>query len=150
MSFSSTNIHRTIKRVEAGWPDDTRPFFHPAGKLLLLLVLTFIALVPGGPIETRNFSGLGGSAFWGFDLVLVLLGFGAITSAIGLLRDSKTAAIGGIIAGWGYIFVVLLDLGHVFPTTPDPIPVLLGVIEILGAILAVYVIVLCHRGLGHI
>ncbi len=133
-----------------GWPDDTRPYFRPAGLLLLLLVVTFITLVPGGPIETRNFSALGGPVFWGFNVFLVLLGIGAIASAIGLMRDSKAAAIGGIIAGWGYIFVVLLDLGHVFPATPDPIPLLLGLIEILDAILAAYVIVLCHRGLGRI
>ena len=139
-----------LRPHEFGWPDDTRPFFIPAGKLLLLLVITFITLVPGGPVETRDFSGLGGPVFWGFNVFLVLLGIGAIASAIGLLRDSKTAAIGGIIAGWGYIFVVLLDLGHVFPATPDPIPLLLGLIEILDAILAAYVIVLCHRGLGRI
>ncbi|WP_457646454.1 hypothetical protein [Profundibacter sp.] len=131
-----------------GWPDDTRPFFRPAGKLLLLLVITFITLVPGGPVETRDFSGLGGPVFWGFNVFLVLLGVGAIASGIGLLRDSKAAAIGGIIAGWGYIFVVLLDLGHVFPATPDPIPLLLGLIEILDAMLATYVIALCHRGLN--
>lgn len=150
MSLSSTTIHRTMKRVEAGWPDDKRPFYHPAAKLMLLLVLTFITLVPGGPIETRSFANLGRSVFWGFNAFLILLAIAAIVSSIGLLRDHKAAAYGAIIAGWGYIFVVLLDLGHVFPTTPDPIPLLLGIIEILDAILATYVIVLCHRGLGHI
>lgn len=134
----------------AGWPDDTRPFFSAAGKLLLLLVLTFITLVPGGPVETRSFTALSGAVFWGFNGFLILLGLGALICAIGLLRDSKAAAIGAIAVSWGYIFVVLLDLGHVFPTTPDPIPLLLGAIEILDAILAGYVIALCHRGLGHI
>ncbi|WP_428545366.1 hypothetical protein [Profundibacter sp.] len=146
MSSASYDTHQR----QSGWPDDTRPYFRPAGKLLLALVLTFITLVPGGPVETRDFSGLGGPVFWGFNVFLVLLGIGAVASAIGLLRDSKTAAIGGIIAGWGYTFVVLLDLGHVFPATPDPIPLLLGLIEILDAILAAYVIMLCHRGLGQI
>lgn len=146
MSLTSAAPHRD----RTGWPDDTRPFFHPAGKLLLLLVLTFISLVPGGPVETRSFADLGGAVFWGFNVLLILLGVGALFSAVGLLRDSKIAAVGGIIAGWGYIFVVLLDLGHVFPTTPDPIPLLLGMIEILDAILAGYVITLCHRGLGHL
>lgn len=143
MSFERKTHH-------ADWPGETRPAFPTAGKLLLLLVLTFITLVPGGPVETRDFSGLGGPVFWGFNVFLILLGIGAITSAIGLLRNSKLAAAGGISTGWGYIFVVLLDLGHIFPSTPDPIPLLLGVIEILDAILAGYVILLCHRGLGHI
>lgn len=135
--------------IQENQPKDMRSFFTPAGKLLLLLVLTFITLVPGGPVETRSFAHLGGPVFWGFNVFLILLGLGAIISAIGLLRGNKVAAIGGIVAGWGYIFVVLLDLGHVFPTTPDPIPLLLGLIEILDAILAGYVIALCHRGLGH-
>ena len=36
-----------------------------AGWLLLLLVASFVTLVPGGPIETRDFSALGGAVFWG-------------------------------------------------------------------------------------
>lgn len=131
-------------------PTNAGAHFTSAGKLLLLLVLTFITLVPGGPVETRSFAHLGGPIFWGFNVFLILLGIGAIVSAVGLMRGNKVAAIGGIVAGWGYVFVVLLDLGHVFPSTPDPIPLLLGLIEILDAILAAYVIALCHRGLGHI
>ena len=121
-----------------------------AGRLLLLLVITFITLVPGGPVETRDFNALGGAIFWEFNVVLILLGILAITSGITLLRGKVWAAKTAIICGWGYIFVVMLDLGHVFPITPDPIPVLLGLIEILDAILAIYVIALCHRALGHI
>jgi len=66
------------------------------------------------------------------------------------LRNQRRGAFGAIISGWSYIFVVLLDLGHVFPIPPDPIPLMLGLIEILDAILAAYVIALAHRGLGHI
>jgi len=150
MHITSERPFSSGNSIQAGWPDDTRPYFRPAGMLLLLLVLSFISLVPGGPVETRSFADLGGAVFWSFNAFLILLGIGAVTSAIGLLRDSKRAAIGAIIAGWGYIFVVLLDLGHVFPTTPDPIPLLLGLVEILDAILAGYVIALCHRGLGHL
>lgn len=149
MHLTSERRVHSGNATQTGWPDDTRPYFRPAGMLLLLLVLSFISLVPGGPVETRSFTDLGGTVFWGFNAFLILLGICAITSAIGLLRDSKRAAIGAIIAGWGYIFVVLLDLGHVFPATPDPIPMLLGLIEILDAILAAYVIALCHRGLGN-
>lgn len=150
MHTRSEPTNRNANAVQTGWPDYTRPFFNPAGKLLILLVLTFITLVPGGPVETRSFAHLGGPVFWGFNMFLILLGITALISAVGLLRDNAAGAVGGIVAGWGYIFVVLLDLGHVFPTTPDPIPLMLGLIEILDAILAGYVIILCHRGLGHI
>lgn len=121
-----------------------------AGLLLLILVLSFVTLVPGGPVETRDFSGLGGAVFWGFNVFLIALGVIALTSAALMMRGRTAPLWPAIAASWGYIFVVLLDLGHVFPTTPDPIPLLLGLIEILDAILAAYVIVLAHRALGHI
>jgi len=121
-----------------------------AGKLLILLVASFVTLVPGGPVETRDFSGLGGPVFWGFNAFLIALAVIAIASAWGMLRGHIKAAWGAIFASWGYVFVVLLDLGHVFPTTPDPIPLLLGLIEILDFMLAFYVMALAHRALGHI
>jgi len=120
------------------------------GKLLLLLVASFVTLVPGGPIETRDFSGLGGPVFWGFNALLIGLAVLAVGSAWAMLRGRVAGAWGAIIAAWGYIFVVLLDLGHVFPTSPDPIPLCLGVIEIFDFILALYVMVLSHRALGHL
>ncbi|MGV6850369.1 MAG: hypothetical protein ACWA5A_18500 [Marinibacterium sp.] len=121
-----------------------------AGKLLFALVASFVTLVPGGPIETRDFSDLGGPVFWGFNAFLIALAVLAVLSAWGMLRGRKACARGAILAAWGYVFVVLLDLGHVFPTSPDPIPLCLGVIEIFDFVLALYVMALAHRGLGHI
>ncbi|WP_019961635.1 hypothetical protein [Woodsholea maritima] len=121
-----------------------------ASTCLLILVMTFITLVPGGPIETRDFSHLGGPVFWGFNAFLISLGLIAIASAVMLRFGYNLAAWIAIGVSWGYIFVVALDLGHVFPLSPDPIPLLLGIIEILDGILAAYVMVLCHRALGHI
>ena len=120
-----------------------------AGILLGILVLSFATLVPGGPIETRDFSGLDGSVFWGFNAFLVALGLVAVTSAVALLKGADRFVWPAIAACWGYIFVVLLDLGGVFPRSPDVIPVALGVVEILDLMLAFYVLVLCHRALEH-
>lgn len=121
-----------------------------AAQLLLLLVLTFVTLVPGGPVETRDFSALGGAVFWGFNAFLIALGIVALAAVWGMWRGLRAWAWAGIAVGWGYVFVVLLDLGQVFPTSPDAMPLLLGIIEILDAILAGYVIVLAHHGLGQI
>lgn len=121
-----------------------------SAKLMLVLVASFVTLVPGGPIETRDFTGLGGPVFWGFNAFLIALALLATGSAIAMLRGSRKAAWGAIAASWGYVLVVLLDLGHVFPTSPDPIPLFLGLIEILDFILALYVMALAHRALGHI
>lgn len=130
-------------------PSASRPAAS-AAKLMLVLVASFVTLVPGGPIETRDFSGLGGAVFWGFNAFLIALALLAVGSAVAMLRGSVAAGWGAIVAAWGYIFVVLLDLGHVFPTSPDPIPLMLGLIEILDFILAFYVLALAHRCLGHI
>lgn len=124
--------------------------FSTSAKLLVLLVASFVTLVPGGPVETRDFSGLGGPVFWGFNVFLVSLAVLALVSAAAMLQGRRRGAYGAIAAGWGYVFVVLLDLGHVFPTSPDPIPLLLGLIEILDLVLALYVMALAHRGLDHI
>lgn len=125
-------------------------FFKAAGVALLILVVSFVTLVPGGPIETRDFSALGGSLFWGFNVFLIALCALAFVCAIGLLRNQAWPRYPAIAAAWGYIFVVLLDLGQVFPTSPDAIPLLLGIVEIFDAILAGYVIALTHRGMNHI
>lgn len=120
------------------------------GWILLLLVGSFATLVPGGPIETRDFSHLGGAVFWGFNAFLISLSLMAIAAAIGALRGCANAAWIAVTVGWGYVFVVLLDLGHVFPTSPDSIPIALGLIEIFDFLLALYVIALAHRVLGQI
>ncbi len=136
-------------RLADGRIDPSNAPLSTAAKLTLVLVASFVTLVPGGPVETRDFTALGRPAFWGFNVFLIGLGVLAVASSIAILRGYRTAAWGVIACAWGYIFVVLLDLGHVFPTSPDPIPLLLGLVEILDVILAGYVIALAHRALGH-
>ena len=121
-----------------------------AAVLMAALVGSFVTLVPGGPIETRDFTALGGGVFWGFNAFLIALAVLALAAAFAMWRGAAAGAWGAIAAAWGYVFVVLLDLGHVFPTSPDPIPLLLGLVEILDFLLALYVIALAHRALGHI
>lgn len=148
--MSYTNQYRfesDDQRSETGYSER---YFNRAGKALLLLVVSFITLVPGGPIETRDFTGLGGIVFWGFNAFLIALAILAILSGFALLKGRRAAALPAIAASWGYLFVVFLDLGHVFPMSPDPIPLVLGIIEIFDAILAAYVIFLSHRGRGDI
>lgn len=111
-----------------------------AAKLMLLLVASFVTLVPGRLIETRDSSGLGGPDFWILNVFLIVLELLAIASSVAMLRSRTRAAIGAIAAAWGYVF----------PTSPDPILLMLGLIVILVFMLAPYVMALAHRALGHI
>lgn len=145
MAVTDSHVHgrRTL-------PRNPQTDLQASAWILIVLVATFVTLVPGGPVETRDFSGLGGPVFWGFNVFLVLLAVLAVGSALLMLRGRTRAAWGAIAAAWGYVFVVLLDLGHVFPLSPDNIPLLLGLVEILDFVLAGYVMILAHRALGHL
>jgi hypothetical protein len=49
-----------------------------------------------------------------------------------------------------FIFIGALDLGRVFPLSPDPIGLPLGMIEILDGGSTGYAVPFSHKALGHI
>lgn len=103
-------------------------------------VLILVPLVPGGPIENRDFSNLGGVVFWGFNVFLVSLGFFTFVAAYAALVGTWWDGIGGLVVGGGYLLVYLLDLGKIFPTSPTPMGKTLMTLEIVGAAAAAYTI----------
>ncbi len=58
--------------------------------------------------------------------------------------------ISAIIIGWLYVAVVASDLGRIFPLSPDPTGIPLGLVMILDAILALNVVLFSHKALGHL
>jgi len=112
--------------------------------------LSFATLVPGGPIENRDFSNLGSAAFSGFNAFLISLGIAGFVALYFVWRDRLAAYWAAIIIGWLYIIVVALDLGRVFPVSPDPTGFALGLIMIVDAILALNVVLFSHKVLGHL
>jgi hypothetical protein len=117
---------------------------------LLALLLSFATLVPGGPIENRDFSHMDGLAYWGFNAFLISLSLAGFLSVYFVWRGRRAAYWAAIVVGWLFVAVVALDLGHVFPVSPDPTGFALGMIMIADGILALNVVLFSHKALGHI
>jgi uncharacterized membrane protein (DUF2068 family) len=118
--------------------------------LLLALLLSFASLVPGGPVENRDFSHLSRLTFNGFNAFLIALGLIGFLTVYGLWRGHRRAYWLAILVGWTYVAVVVLDLGKVFPVSPDPTGFSLGMIMILDSILGLNVVLFSYKALGHI
>ncbi len=116
---------------------------------LLALVISFAMLVPGGFIETRDFSHLDAKGFWGFNAFLIALSLVAIVMIFLTWQQKKPAFWVSITVAWLYIFVFILDWSHVFPTSPDPMSFWLCMIEILDSILCFYIVIFSHKSLNH-
>ncbi|MCB0103770.1 MAG: hypothetical protein H6635_06040 [Anaerolineales bacterium] len=118
--------------------------------LLLALLVSFISLVPGGPVENRDFSHLPALVFWGFNAFLIALGLTGFITTYFVWKNRPWAFWSAILIGWLYIVVVASDLGKVFPTSPDQTGFALGLIMIFDAIFAFNIILFSHKNLGHI
>ncbi|TWU21444.1 hypothetical protein Pla52o_36290 [Novipirellula galeiformis] len=108
--------------------------------LSLLLFASFVllaSLVPGGPIETRDFSHINPAILAAFNLFLATLGIVRIVAAF-LVRPGSTPVYwASVVIGFCYFLVYVLDLANVFPKSPDSMPPLLLVIELIGTILSI-------------
>jgi len=118
--------------------------------ILLALLLSFSSLAPGGPIENRDFSHLPRAVFNGFNAFLITLGLVGFLVAFFVWKGKRWAYWDAILVGWLFVIVVASDLGKVFPVSPDPTGFALGMIMIVDAILACYVVLFSHKALGHI
>jgi tryptophan-rich sensory protein len=117
---------------------------------LLALLLSFASLVPGGPIENRDFSHLSRATFNGFNVFLIALWLAGCVSLYRIWKGSEAGYRAAIFIGWLYVIVVASDLGRVFPVSPDPTGFALGIIMILDGILAFNVVLFSHKALGDI
>jgi len=126
------------------------PYQRAGALALLALLLSFASLAPGGPVENRDFSHLAAATFNGFNLFLISLGLVGFALVHFLWKGRAWASWASIFIGWTYVAVVALDLGKVFPRSPDPTGLPLGLIMIADAILALYVIGCAHKALGHV
>ncbi|WP_421847537.1 hypothetical protein [Marinomonas sp.] len=105
--------------------------------LLVLSVLLLSALIPGGPVETRNFSHISPFILGSFNTFLTVLGIASFPLAYFCIGGGRLALIGSLLCGIGYFLVYALDLAKIFPISKDKMPKVLFIIEVLGLIISI-------------
>lgn len=114
--------------------------------LLILSSGLLIVLIPGGPIETRDFSHINPFILGAFNTFLTSLGIGSLLIIYFLFKNMNWAFITSAICGISYFLVYVLDLGKIFPVSPDAMPEVLFIIEVLGTIVSLPLIFISVRG----
>lgn len=105
--------------------------------LLVLSAVLLGILVPGGPIETRDFSHIPSVILGAFNTFLTSLGIGSFVFAYFALKGKRWAFIASLVCGISYFLVYALDLGKVFPVSPNEMPAALLAIEIVGILVSI-------------
>ena len=112
-----------------------------ASVLMFLIVTLLVVLVPGGPIENRDFHGLKGVVFWGFNVFLITLGIMSyITSYLLLIANSNAIALSKVIAVL-YFILSIVDLAGIFPKSPTKMSKTLMLMELIISSLAVFLFI---------
>lgn len=114
--------------------------------LLILSSGLLASLVPGGPIETRNFSHINPLILGTFNTFLTSLVIISLLIVYFIVKNMNWAFIASVVLGVSYLLVYVLDLGTIFPVSPDSMPQTLLAIEILGTIVSLPLIFLSIQG----
>lgn len=110
-------------------------------KLFNVNVLLLAILVPGGPIENRDFSNMKGASFWGFNFFLIILGLASFMASYLILTNIFRGIYLGILLSGLYFIVYIVDLSGVFPKSPTLMSKRLMLIEIINASLVLYTLI---------
>jgi hypothetical protein len=112
-----------------------------AAFLLVLSALMLGSLIPGGPIENRNFSHIPAWILACFNVFLTVLGLGSLICAYFVFMGSSIGFVLALICGLSYAFVYIIDLAGWFPKTPDAMPKVLYWVEVIGTVVALPLVV---------
>ncbi|MCY9591594.1 hypothetical protein PC41400_03595 [Paenibacillus chitinolyticus] len=119
-----------------------------ASLLVFLNVTLLTILVPGGPIENRDFSKLTGVVFWGFNLFLISLGVVSFIACYLLLISHSNAILITQMIAVLYFIVYTIDLAGMFPKSPTKMSKPLMLFEIINTTMAVFLF-LFVTAIGH-
>ncbi|RXK14505.1 hypothetical protein CP965_03380 [Halarcobacter mediterraneus] len=112
---------------------------------LISLSILLTILVPGGPIETRDFSHYDIWILSLFNIFLTSLGIISIITAFLIIKQIKYSISTTIIISLLYIFVYLSDLFKIFPISNIPMSNALFTIEFISTIIAISLLYLCIK-----
>lgn len=105
--------------------------------LLIISTVLLGVLVPGGPIEKRSFSHIAPFILGAFNSFLTILGLGSLILAILVFLKYRWALYAASLSGISYFLVYALDLGKIFPVSPDKMPRALFIIEVIGLMFSI-------------
>lgn len=120
--------------------------FKKAAIVLLLSTINLAIMIPGGPVETRTFNSYSTFIILAFNIFLTLLGFISLMGIYGLFKEKKWSTNLGMTLGALYFLVFLSDLLHVFPVSDTKMSIPLVILEIIGLVLALFVIIFSYLG----
>ncbi|MGV6815688.1 MAG: hypothetical protein ACWA44_00280 [Thiotrichales bacterium] len=109
---------------------------HTNAFLLGVSAVLLISLIPGGPIENRDFSHHSPLILTSFNTFLTLLGMGSLLLIPVCLQGLRFAGTLSMTAGLSYFVVYIIDLVGLFPQTPSAMPLALFSIEVTGSLVA--------------
>ena len=99
--------------------------------LLVASTLNLALMVPGGFVETRDFSAYPSIVLGAFNLFLTVLGLGSLLLAYIVTKAGRGYGWSAL-AGLAFVSVYLLDLGRIFPVPSNPMSPLLATLEWIG------------------
>lgn len=114
--------------------------------LLLVSAISLSILVPGGPIETRDFSHINPLILGSFNIFLTTLSLTSFLLLYFVWQRQRWAFTTSAVCAIAYCLVYILDLAHWFPVSPDAMPPALLAIEVWGMIISIPLAVLSVNG----
>lgn len=109
--------------------------------LLIMSAVFLTSLVPGGLVETRDFSHIHPLILISFNLFLTVLVLASLILGIQWFRQFGHV-MATLTAGVSYFLVYTLDLLAIFPVSSTPMSEALWAIEVSGLVLAIPLVVL--------
>lgn len=94
-------------------------------------------MIPGGPVETRDFSAISPLTLAAFNVFLTLLGMGSVALAYIIGARRRSWFVLSSVVGVAYAAVYGLDLFGIFPRSPIAMPRLLWILEWIGGLVAI-------------
>jgi len=104
---------------------------------LIVSAALLSSLIPGGPIENRDFSHIHPGILGAFNVFLTTLDLGSFVLAFFALKQRQWALNAAVYAAVSYFAVYAVDLAQIFPRSPTPMSFYLALIEVLGMSAAV-------------
>lgn len=105
--------------------------------LLIISTINLTVMIPGGGIDTRDFSQINPLVLGAFNTFLTSLGIICLFLSYFIYKKQKWATPIAFLCGLSYFLVYVLDLLKIFPKSPDAMPPLLLTLESLGVLLSI-------------